>query len=265
MWRDRGEFQRNELASNVYGWICKQWTSISYYWLVYLLNSREKIKMPRETKQTKKHRMVGEALNRAVVVRSFRIWNWDTFNAYEKPFEETSTSSSSVKDWVKSVFNFDFCPDTNSETRWIPIRLKRNILSFSTSIRHADRRIKCGPNYGYSSRNWSCDDRHWWSDDLIFSVFLPFQSSLITFSCQAPVVVQWRQRNLPLKVFARSEFFKNSFVVSLVVVVVSELAGSVTTQKRLDIWRFPLRKNRRVNGKREMKSTSAGILTEAQV
>ena len=55
------------------------------------------------------------------------------------------------------------------------------------------------------------------------------------------------------------------FLVSLAVVVVSELAGSVTTQNSLDIWRFPPRKSRRVDGKREMKSTSAGTFTEAQV
>jgi len=30
-------------------------------------------------------------------------------------------------------------------------------------------------------------------------------------SCQAPVVVQWRQRNLPKKCSARSEIFKNFF------------------------------------------------------
>ena len=30
--------------------------------------------------------------------REIVIWNWDNFNAYKKPFEETSTSPRSVKD-----------------------------------------------------------------------------------------------------------------------------------------------------------------------
>ena len=153
--------------------------------------------MPRETK---KHRMVGEGLNWAVGVRSwFEIETLLMLIRNLSKKQVPAPLQSKIRSSPPSI-SISVQIQT-SETRWIPIRLKRNILSLSTSIRHADRRIKCGPNYGYFPWNWSCDDRLWWSDDLIFSVILPFQLSLTTFSCQAPVVVQWLQRNLPLKVF----------------------------------------------------------------
>ena len=67
MWRVRRVFQQNELASNVYDWICKQWTSISYYWLVYLLQLQRGNK---GADRNKKKQMVGKGLNQAVGVRS---------------------------------------------------------------------------------------------------------------------------------------------------------------------------------------------------
>ena len=153
----------------------------------------------------KKHRMVGEGLNWAVGVRSW-------FEIETLLMLIRNLSKKQVPPPLQSKIRSN--PPSISISVQIQIlrrdgfrSVSKNILSFSTSIRHADRRIKCGPNYGYSSRNWICDDRHWWSDDLIFSVILPFQSSLITFSCQALVVVQWRQRNLSLKVFCMFRVF----------------------------------------------------------